>query len=278
MNLKVVLCDVSENALENGRNIISKSLSRSTKRKFPESNGVDSLKKREGFISHILSSIVCTTDAVAAASEADLVIEAIVENMDIKRQLFDKVEKAAKKECILVSNTSSLSISEICSKLTADGRKRFGGLHFFNPVPAMKLVEVIRASETSDETIATLFEFSKRLGKVPVACKDTPGFIVNRLLIPYMREAFLMYERGDATAEDIDTAMRLGAGYPMGPLELTDLVGLDTAKAIGDGWRQRAEAGDEHLSKDFSRPIRLMDKLVSEGKLGVKTGQGIYKY
>jgi len=163
-------------------------------------------------------------------------------------------------------------------------------LEFFGPVlfqnedtfqflrPAMKLVEVIRASETSDETIATLFEFSKRLGKVPVACKDTPGFIVNRLLIPYMREAFLMYERGDATAEDIDTAMRLGAGYPMGPLELADLVGLDTAKAIGDGWRSRAEAGDERLPKDFLRPIRLMDKLVSEGKLGVKTGQGIYKY
>ena len=170
----------------------------------------------------------------------------------------------------MATNTSSLRLIDIGANL--QHKERFGGLHFFNPVPVMKLLEVVRFDHTSDDTFNRLLEYGKSVGKVTVACKDTPGFIVNRLLVPYSFEAFRMAERGDASIKDIDIAMKLGAGYPMGPFELADYVGLDTLKFIMDGW-----------SKNFPndptfKPSTILDKLVNEGKLGRKTGEGFFKY
>lgn len=171
---------------------------------------------------------------------------------------------------IFTSNTSSLSITEIAS--VTNRKDRFGGLHFFNPVPMMKLLEIIRTPETTDDTYNTIRNFGEKIGKTCIVCKDTPGFVVNRLLVPYMAEAVRLYERGDASARDIDTAMKLGAGYPMGPFELSDYVGLDTTVNILKGWHEKFP--DNPLFK----PIPLLEKLVSEGKYGVKSGEGFYKY
>ncbi|CAF1256605.1 unnamed protein product [Rotaria sordida] len=171
---------------------------------------------------------------------------------------------------ILTSNTSSLPITEIAKDVQR--QDKFGGLHFFNPVPVMKLLEVIRISGTSDETFQTLLNFGKALGKTTVSCKDTPGFIVNRLLVPYLLEAARMIERGDATPEDIDTAMKLGAGYPMGPIELLDYVGLDTSKYIVDGWKKL------YPNEPSFQASELLNKIVGEGKFGRKTGAGFYNY
>ncbi|XP_048248932.1 hydroxyacyl-coenzyme A dehydrogenase, mitochondrial-like [Haliotis rufescens] len=171
---------------------------------------------------------------------------------------------------IFTSNTSSIPITDIAA--STQRRDRFGGLHYFNPVPMMKLLEVVRTSETNDETFNSLMEFGKAMGKVTVPCKDTAGFIVNRLLVPYMLEAVRLVERGDAAPRDIDVAMKLGAGYPMGPFELSDYVGLDTMKFILDGWHEREP--DHPLFK----PSALLNKLVGEGKLGMKTGEGFYKH
>jgi len=179
---------------------------------------------------------------------------------------------------IFASNTSSLKIGDIALGVRESSRERFAGLHFFNPVPAMKLVEVISTPETLPEVTETLIAFVKRLGKKPVKCGDTPGFIVNRLLVPFMMEALKMVERGDATVEDIDTAMKLGAGHPMGPFELSDFIGLDTVKFITDGWREtRVETGE--ISKEAVERVALLDKMVTEEKkLGRKSGEGFYKY
>ncbi|MCL4126942.1 UNVERIFIED_CONTAM: hypothetical protein GTU68_041385, partial [Idotea baltica] len=176
----------------------------------------------------------------------------------------------APEHTIFASNTSSLSIAKIAKK--ASRKDRFGGLHFFNPVPVMKLLEVIRIPETSQATFDAMTAWGKAMGKVTVSCKDTPGFIVNRLLIPYSNEAMHMLDRGDATAKDIDTAMKLGAGYPMGPFELGDYVGLDTSLRIIEGW-----AKDYPENETYRVPPTLR-KMVSEGKLGVKSGEGFYKY
>jgi len=207
---KVVLCDVTQQALDNGQKIISKSLARIAKHKFPESP-----EEQQRFSAGVLANLTSTTDPVAAVSNADLVVEAIIENIKIKQDLFALLDKNAKPSCLFATNTSSLSVTEIAASSSAERKKQFGGLHFFNPVPQMKLVEVIQTVDTSSETHDALLAFSKNLRKKPVTCKDTPGFIVNRLLMPYMRQALEMMERGDASAEDIDTAMKLGAGYPI---------------------------------------------------------------
>ena len=171
---------------------------------------------------------------------------------------------------ILATNTSSLPCRDIGKHVV--NRKRFAGLHFFNPVVLMKLVEIVRVdADTDDATYNALVQYVKDIGKVGVTCKDTPGFIVNRLLIPYMFNAVAMLERGDATAKDIDTAMKLGAGYPMGPFELMDFTGLDTAKFIGDSFID--ENGNPITGKS-----PLLEKLVNEGKHGRKSGEGFYNY
>jgi len=266
--LKVVLSDVTDQALENGLVIISKSLSRVAKKAAPEDE--------EGFKKRVLGNITTTTDAAEAVKEADLVIEAIIESLKVKRDLFRYIDEHAKDDCIFATNTSSLSVTEIAESCSATRQPRFAGLHFFNPVPAMKLVEIIRTSSTSTETFETLRTVTQQMGKAPVTCKDTPGFIVNRLLIPYLLEAVRMVERGDATPEDIDQAMELGAGYPMGPLKLLDLIGLDTTAYIASEWREKAEQGQ--MSKELVQPSQILEHMVEQGRFGRKSGKGFYDY
>ena len=205
-----------------------------------------------------------------ALADCDLVIEAIVEDLAVKNQLFAELGKLCKQSTIFASNTSSFPIAEMAR---ASGRPaQFVGLHFFNPVQLMKLVEVVRTDATSDEVFAAARAFGEACGKSPVACKDTPGFVVNRLLVPYMAEAMKMADRGDASVQDIDTAMKLGCGYPMGPFELTDYVGLDTTLSILQGWVKR------YPSEPAFKIPAVLEKLVKENKLGRKSGQGFYKW
>ncbi|XP_071830198.1 hydroxyacyl-coenzyme A dehydrogenase, mitochondrial-like [Apostichopus japonicus] len=261
----VTIVDQTKDILQQSRASIEKSISRVSKKKFKDdaNAGMDFVKKTIG-------RIKMNTNAEESVKEADLVIEAIIENLDVKRELFGRLDKAAKSSTIFASNTSSLPITDIAAAV--ERRDRFGGLHFFNPVPVMKLVEVIRTEETSDDTYNSLMAFSEALGKTPVTCKDTPGFIVNRLLVPYLVESVRLIERGDASPRDVDIAMKLGAGYPMGPFELLDYVGLDTTKFIMDGWHEKFP--DNPL---FNTSEKLT-KLVEEGKLGVKSGEGFYSY
>ena len=210
------------------------------------------------------------TTARADLAGCDLVVEAIVEDLGAKNELFGELGRLCEPGAIFASNTSSFPIGEMA---TASGRpRRFVGLHFFNPVQLMKLVEVVRTDRTDEDVVAAARSFGEAVGKTPVTCKDTPGFIVNRLLVPYMTQSLLMLERGDASKEDIDTAMQLGCGYPMGPLTLTDYVGLDTTLSILEGWCERYP--DEPA---FAIPEVLRRK-VAEGKLGRKTGEGFYKW
>lgn len=206
----------------------------------------------------------------ADLADCDLVVEAIVEDLDVKNALFAELGSITKSEAILASNTSSFPITEMAE---ASGRpERVVGLHFFNPVQLMKLVEVVRTDATDDDVFAAARSFGEAAGKVPVACKDTPGFVVNRLLVPYMVQAIEMLDRGDASMEDIDTAMQLGCGHPMGPFTLTDYVGLDTTLFILKGWCERYP--DEPA---FSIP-KALETRVAEGKLGRKTGEGFFKW
>jgi 3-hydroxyacyl-CoA dehydrogenase len=203
-------------------------------------------------------------------ADADLVVEAIVEDLDVKKKLFQELGAICKKDAILASNTSSFPIAEMAA---ASGRPdRFVGLHFFNPVQLMKLVEVIRTDKTNEDVLAQARAFGEACGKTPITCKDTPGFVVNRLLVPYMAEAMKLAERGDASIPDIDVAMKLGCGFPMGPFELTDYVGLDTTLSILQGWVKR------YPNEAAFRIPALLEQKVKEGKLGRKTGQGFYTW
>lgn len=263
----VTMIDTTDAALENGKNIISKSLKRVARKKF-----ADDEAKQKQFIDETLQHVTLSKDVEEAAAKSDLIVEAIVENIDVKQKLFAQLDKVAPKDTIFCSNTSSLPVTEI-AEATSDARKeRFAGLHFFNPVPAMKLVEIVRTDKVSDEVYTDLAEFTKKVGKTSVACKDTPGFIVNRLLVPYMIEAMRVIDREEASIADVDTAMKLGAGMPMGPLELADFVGLDTMKFIVDGW-EKAGSLDTPLKES-----QILNKLVKEGKLGRKSGKGFYDY
>uniref|UniRef100_A0A1L8DYL4 3-hydroxyacyl-CoA dehydrogenase n=1 Tax=Nyssomyia neivai TaxID=330878 RepID=A0A1L8DYL4_9DIPT len=262
---RVTLVEVNEQLVEKAKVNIQKSLGRVAKKQF---KGDESAQN--GFIATTLGRLEATCNLTDAVRDTDLVIEAIVENMKVKHDLFAKIDSVAPQHTIFASNTSSLSITEISS--VTKRQDRFGGLHFFNPVPVMKLLEVIRTTKTSDETYKRMMEFGEGMGKVCITCKDTPGFVVNRLLVPYMAEAVRLYERGDASARDIDIAMKLGAGYPMGPLELGDYVGLDTTQSVISGWHEKFP------DNPLFRPIETLDKLVKEGKFGVKSGEGFYNY
>jgi 3-hydroxyacyl-CoA dehydrogenase len=264
-NIPVVLVDQSQSILDKAHNGIEASLKRIAKKKF-ESDPEQQSKLVESVMKNISTSVKLDE----AVAKANLVIEAIVENVEIKQKLFAQVEDTVASDTILTTNTSSLRLADIGKNLKR--KENFGGLHFFNPVPLMKLLEVVRGAETSDETMDKLLLYGKTIGKVTVLCKDTPGFIVNRLLVPYMFEAMRMYERGDASKEDIDKAMKLGAGYPMGPFELADYVGLDTSQFIQKGWETN------YPSEPLFRSSELLDKLVGEGKFGAKTGEGFYKH
>ena len=209
------------------------------------------------------------TTSIDALKDCDLVIEAIIENLEDKRQTYAALETVVKEHTIVLSNTSSLCITELAAATTRPDR--FGGLHFFNPVPLMKLVEVIRALTTSDETYQTVFAFAQSLGKEPITAPDRPGFIVNRLLVPYLLDAIRAYENGLGTIEDIDKGMKLGCGHPMGPFTLLDFVGLDTTYYI-------ANIMFEEFREPAYAPPPLLKRMVVAGRLGRKSGQGFYTY
>jgi len=204
-----------------------------------------------------------------ALAGCDLVIEAIVENLDAKRQAYAAVEDVVGEDAMLVSNTSSLCITELAASTKRPDR--FGGLHFFNPVPLMKLVEVVRGLTTTDTTYQALFAFAQSLGKEPITAPDRPGFIVNRLLVPYLLDAIRAYENGLGTLDDIDKGMKLGCGYPMGPFTLLDFVGLDTTYYI-------ANIMFEEFREPAYAPPPLLKRMVLAGRVGKKVGKGFYDY
>lgn len=202
-----------------------------------------------------------------AAADADLVIECVAENMGVKKELLGRLDAICKENTIFASNTSSLSITEICAGL----KHPMVGMHFFNPVPAMKLVEVIAGANTSDELVEYITNLSKEIGKTPVVVKEAPGFVVNKILIPYINEGVCVLQEGVASAEDIDIAMQLGCNHPMGPLHLGDLIGWDIVLNIMD-----VLFNETHDSK--YRANVLIRKMVRAGKLGMKSGEGIFSY
>jgi 3-hydroxybutyryl-CoA dehydrogenase len=216
----------------------------------------------------ILANLTGTTTFDTMA-RCDLIIEAIVENLELKQASYTALEAVLGAHAILVSNTSSLCITELAASTRRPDR--FGGLHFFSPVPLMKLVEVVRGLATSDDTYQTVFTFAQSLGKEPITAPDRPGFIVNRLLVPYLLDAIRAYQNGLGTAKDIDAGMTLGCGHPMGPLTLLDFVGLDTvyyiANIMFDEFRESAYA-----------PPPLLKRMVLAGHLGRKSGRGFYEY
>lgn len=216
----------------------------------------------------ILSRISGTTDMNLAA-DCDLVVEAAIENMKIKKEIFAELDKICKPETILASNTSSLSITEVAS--ATNRPKKVIGMHFFNPAPVMKLVEIIRGMATSQETFDAVKELSVAIGKEPVEVEEAPGFVVNRILIPMINEASFILQEGIASVEDIDTAMKYGANHPMGPLALGDLIGLDVCLAIMDVLYN--ETGDTKY-----RSSSILRKYVRAGWLGRKSGRGFYNY
>ena len=254
--------EVEQKYLDKGFAGIEKSLSKFAERP-PEKGGITAQQKKE-----IQARLKGTTKA-ADLADCDIVIEAIIENVPTKKEMYGALDGVVKKTAIFASNTSSISITEL---MTATKRpERFIGLHFFNPVPLMKLVEVVRTIATAPDVYEAAYEFAKKLGKVPVRAKDSTGFIVNRLLVPYMLDAIRAYEEGVGSIEDIDNAMKLGCGYPMGPFTLLDFVGLDTTYYITH------VMFDEFKDQRFASPP-LLKRLVMAGWYGRKSGKGFYDY
>jgi 3-hydroxyacyl-CoA dehydrogenase len=264
---KVIGVETSADAAKAGRARIEGSVSKALSRSVAKGklSQADADKQRED----VFSRIQYSTDR-SSLSDCDLIIEAITENAAIKLPLYEELGELTKPSCILASNTSSLSIGDMAA---ASGRPdRVVGLHFFNPVQVMKLVEVVRTDTTDPAVFAACKDWVVSVGKHPVSCKDTPGFIVNRLLVPALAQAMLMLDRGDASIEDIDKSMELGAGHPMGPLTLADYVGLDTCLYILQGWVDKYPH-----EPAFVVPECLKHK-VQAGKLGRKNGEGFYQW
>lgn len=261
----VTVVDLGEDRLQASRNNITTSLARVAKKKHKEDAA-----SSQAMVEEITSRIRFVSSIDEAVAEADLVVEAIVEDLEVKKHLFSAVDASAPNKTILASNTSSLAIGDIAA--ATNRQDRFVGLHFFNPVPVMKLLEVVRTEHTHPEVFQTVTDWGIALGKTTVPCKDTPGFVVNRLLVPFLFEAVRMVERGDALPKDVDIAMKLGAGHPMGPFELFDYIGQDTMDLIMQGWSSR------YPEETLFRRSPTVQNLVSEGKLGKKTGEGFYKY
>jgi 3-hydroxybutyryl-CoA dehydrogenase len=255
---KTIVREVDDIALQRGLGRVAKFLD----------DGVARGKVTNDVRASTLANLSGTT-TFEGLRECDLIIEAIVENLEDKRQVYAALEKLVGRDAIFVSNTSSLCITELAA--ASSRPDRFGGLHFFNPVPLMKLVEVIRALTTSDSTYQAVFAFAQSLGKEPITAPDRPGFIVNRLLVPYLLDAIRAYENGLGTLEDIDKGMKLGCGYPMGPFTLLDFVGLDTTYYI-------ANIMFEEFRQPQYAPPPLLKRMVLAGRLGKKSGQGFYKY
>lgn len=237
-----------------------------------ESNLARQAKKgtiAESDIPAILARIMHTTELSTAAGDVDIAIEAASESFDVKRSIFVILDRTAPGHCILASNTSSISITAIAA--TTARADRVIGMHFFNPVPVMKLCEIVRGQSTSDETYMATFALAQALGKTPVTVQDYPGFVSNRILMPMINEAIYCLMEGVASAEDIDTVMKLGMNHPMGPLQLADFIGLDVCLAI-------MEVLHEGLGDDKYRPCPLLRRMVAAGLLGRKTGRGFYSY
>lgn len=254
----VQLVDVKEEFLERAIGNITKNLDRQLKKE----------KITEDQKTAALNSIETVVGVKNTGADVDLVIEAVIENLETKTNIFKTLEGKIKEEAIFASNTSSISITELSAVCREE---KFIGMHFMNPVPMMKLVEIIRGYSTSDQTFATIKELSKKLGKTPVEVHDSPGFVSNRVLLPMINEAaFALYE-GVASAEDIDTVMRLGMAHPMGPLTLADFIGLDVCLDI-------MNVLYEGFNDSKYRPCPLLKKLVAAKKLGRKTGEGFFKY
>lgn len=266
----VMAIEMNDNLVAGGVGAIEKSLGQIGARGVKK--GTMDQAAADLMVAETLGRITGTSD-IGAVAECDLVVEAIVEDMAIKVPFWENVGSLVTDKCILASNTSSYSITEMA--LASNRPSQMVGLHYFNPVQIMKLVEVVSTPHTDPAITAAAFDFVKATKKVPVDCKDTEGFIVNRLLVPYITEGIAMLARGDATAADIDTAMKLGAGHPMGPITLSDYVGNDINLAVMKGWRDKYP---NNSSYQIDEGVALLEKMCAEGKLGRKTGQGFYKW
>ena len=256
--LKVVMVDIAEPAVSKGLGTISKSLDRLvSKDKISEADKTAALARVKGSTQY---------DDLKAA---DFVIEAATENLPIKIKILQQLDALLAPEVILASNTSSISITQLAA--VTQRAERFIGMHFFNPVPMMALVEIIRGLQTNDTTHAAVQDLAKRLGKSPITVKNAPGFVVNRILVPMINEAFFVLGEGLATPEDIDAGMRLGCNHPIGPLALADMIGLDVCLAVMEVYLE--QFGDSKY-----RPSPLLKEMVAAGRLGRKSGQGVYHY
>lgn len=250
--------DISEEIIDNAKRRVEKNLDKMVaKNKFSQ-------EKRNSVLSHLSF----TTD-IQAAKDSDLVIEAIVENLNVKKNVFNELDKICDEKTIFASNTSSISITAIAA--ATERPDRFVGMHFFNPATLMKLVEIIRGQETSDEAFKAIYDLTYTIGKEPVTVIESPGFVLNRILIPMINEAINVLDSGIASADDIDKAMQLGANHPMGPLHLGDMIGLDICLSIMETIYK--ETGNSKYA-----PAPLLRKMVRGGKLGKKSGSGFFEY
>jgi 3-hydroxybutyryl-CoA dehydrogenase len=256
--LETVVTDIAEESIARGMAGIEKQLARA----------VEKGTVSEDECAAVLGRITTSLD-MATGSDADLFIEATPEDLETKRAVLEAADSTLRVEAIIATNTSSLSVTSLSEFV--DGPGRFVGIHFFNPVPLMALVEVVRGAATSEQTVATARAFAEMVGKTPITVKDSPGFVVNRILFPMINEAVTALAEGVASAEDIDTGMKLGANFPMGPLALADLVGLDTTQAILATLYR--DIGDAKYA-----PCALFDEYIAAGKLGRKSGTGFYTY